>query len=807
MRAGRDRISGAEHALRRISRVTRVQRAAIVAALIATVCIALRPLLSLDQIPVFRDLLLYIVPIKHFLGAHFRRGEIPLWNPWICLGSPFLAAMHMGVLYPPSVLLILPLPIGFNLFLIVHYLIAVIGMWMVLNDRRLGAASAAVGALTYALGGYLISLLNITKELHGAAWLPWALLFWSRWLTLTSRRDLALTAVALAMQILGGTVESMLMTIALLALVAARAKIGSASGLMKAAAALVLVVGLASALTAFQLIATFEYAAESSRASTLPPDQVFHWSLRPISLLQLVLPISAENADGVNGLGTGLEPYPPMLESLYLGVPALCLALAGIVAGRQGWFWGLILVASIVTALGSSTALLPRLYGAAPQLFGKLRYPEKFLLLFHVSAAVLAAEGLAGVRARARGASPTVMLVAGVLGVTAAAGWWFARYEPERYLGWLASIAEKRPTAIVPVADALAAQITPLALLCLSILTVVALAQRRRIGIEVACLLLVLIEAGDLLRIRWRTLATTSWSSVQSTEPMVDVALLRSRGQAVFHYTDVDTKRSTFQLAYWPTAERDPVARDRMLWAAMFGNVPMVYGVATLGGADGFQRRDVKVLLDVLPSLTLDSVIRLLRTLGVAYLIGPSPRSSPLLEPVRSGDGVLPFVYGLRDASPFAHFARRLDVRESEQDALAHVADAGFDSRSEAVVERLPDGWVNPADSVEESPGDANLVSRDTDRIEIDVAVPERRLLVVNQAKYPGWRATVDGAPTEILRANGLVQGISIAPGRHRLVLEFHPSGFRWGCAVASAAGLFLAFLAATGRGARRVAA
>ena len=94
-----------------MSPMRRPLRMIVPASMAAAVCVALRPLLSLDQVPVFRDLLLFIVPIKHFLGEHLRRGEIPLWNPWICLGSPFLAAMHMGVFYPPSAFLLLPMPL------------------------------------------------------------------------------------------------------------------------------------------------------------------------------------------------------------------------------------------------------------------------------------------------------------------------------------------------------------------------------------------------------------------------------------------------------------------------------------------------------------------------------------------------------------------------------------------------------------------------------------------------------------------------------------------------------------------------
>ena len=46
------------------------------------------------------------------------------------MGAPYLANLQSGVFYPPSLLLLLPLPLGFNLFLFAHYLIALSGAWM-----------------------------------------------------------------------------------------------------------------------------------------------------------------------------------------------------------------------------------------------------------------------------------------------------------------------------------------------------------------------------------------------------------------------------------------------------------------------------------------------------------------------------------------------------------------------------------------------------------------------------------------------------------------------------------------------------
>src|SRR5205823_13265125 len=90
--------------------------------------------LSTDRVPIHRDLLVFVLPFKHFLAASLRSGKIPLWNPWIFLGEPFLGSLQAGVLYPPSLLLSLPFPLGFNLLLFFHYVLALVGMWLFLRD-------------------------------------------------------------------------------------------------------------------------------------------------------------------------------------------------------------------------------------------------------------------------------------------------------------------------------------------------------------------------------------------------------------------------------------------------------------------------------------------------------------------------------------------------------------------------------------------------------------------------------------------------------------------------------------------------
>lgn len=102
------------------------------------------------------DTFLYFYPYWAMASAALREGQLPLWNPHIFMGVPFLANSQAGFFYPLNwpLWLLLPVPYAASATILIHLMIA--GWGAMLAGRRLLALvwpAALLSGLVFALGG------------------------------------------------------------------------------------------------------------------------------------------------------------------------------------------------------------------------------------------------------------------------------------------------------------------------------------------------------------------------------------------------------------------------------------------------------------------------------------------------------------------------------------------------------------------------------------------------------------------------------------------------------------------------------
>ena len=69
----------------------------------------------------------------------------------------------------------------------------------------------------------------------------------------------------------------------------------------------------------------------------------------------------------------------------------------------------------------------------------------------------------------------------------------------------------------------------------------------------------------------------------------------------------------------------------------------------------------------------------------------------------------------------------------------------------------------------------ARPFSYEPNQLGYEVQSDKGGVLVFSEVYYPGWTAKVDGKPVEVGRVNYVLRAIHIAPGNHKVELDFFP--------------------------------
>ena len=136
------------------------------------------------------------------------------------------------------------------------------------------------------------------------------------------------------------------------------------------------------------------------------------------------------------------------------------------------------------------------------------------------------------------------------------------------------------------------------------------------------------------------------------------------------------------------------------------------------------------------------------------------------------------------DALPRAYLVHRTLPAADAEEALARVLARGYEPSLAAVVEggHALDAPPSPRDQVD-------LATYSDAQVVIRTSSPQDGFLVLSDANYPGWRATVDGEQTPVHAANYLLRGVYVPAGDHTVVFRYAPDSWRNGILL-SALGL-----------------
>ena len=241
----------------------------------------------------------------------------------------------------------------------------------------------------------------------------------------------------------------------------------------------------------------------------------------------------------------------------------------------------------------------------------------------------------------------------------------------------------------------------------------------------------------------------------------------------------VDTQES----AYWRTVSRAVSHPDE--WRVLpWGlndfdqNGGMLYGLRSVFGYDPLILQRYEAFITSRP----DPRARTYDLLNARYLVTPGQQDfgnepeAPQL--VREEGGV--WVFERPTALPRAWVVPHLELVPVEA-MLDRIHDPEFNPQTTALVQERID-----CESTGEA-GEATTVTDSGNRIEARVA-GGGGLLIFSEVDYPGWRASVDGVPVPIVRADYLLRALCVPSGDHYVELTYDPPLVKVGMAISGAA-------------------
>jgi hypothetical protein len=165
---------------------------------------------------------------------------------------------------------------------------------------------------------------------------------------------------------------------------------------------------------------------------------------------------------------------------------------------------------------------------------------------------------------------------------------------------------------------------------------------------------------------------------------------------------------------------------------------------------------------------------RLLGHANVRYVLeGDRARPLPRLA-ADAGREVAPGITELAAVAPAVYWVPTATPAADARAALAALR--AIAPGAGAVIEGAPLAATSPATT---PPVAGRIESLAPNRVVATIDVPGPGLVVIAEAYFPGWRATVDGAAAELRPANVLFRGVPIATaGGHTIELTLRPARF-----------------------------
>ncbi len=785
--------------------------------------------------PLLDDLILENYAWKNFINESLRAGEIPLWNPYILAGQPFLAAGQNAALYPLGIVFyILPLARAYAMFAVLHYWLAACAMYTLTRVLGLRAFASIVSGIIYAFGGFMVVSVVFPMVVSAATWLPAILACTELVLREIEKREsrnensfarvvfFALcAAILIAVQFLAGHVEMSYYILLVLAFYAAWRILGmnvslharniNWRGILRAGAVMLGIVALGFALAAIQIIPLYELVRANFREGSVSYSDVASWALPSRQILTFFIPDFFgnpthhayfdlyENVWKPAPQGTifwGIKNY--VEAGAYVGILALVMAVLGFVSRVQGssaierssfvirrssLFFSTLAILSLLFAFG--TPLYAILFYALPG-WNQLHTAFRWIFPWTLSVAFLAGVGAQYI---AEHLSKRIVTIVGAL---------LAIVGLVSLLVVALSLALR--DVFVRFADSFV-NASDLAKPVFETGQAFWSYQTR----NVALFGLFVLFAGIVLlvaRMNWRARNIALWKPLALCVLVADVFVA-----GIGFYPRADLKLADFVPPAIQFLQQDKslfriTTYDEPGQKVLNANSAMPFGIQDIRGYDSIiakQYVEYMQLLAPQDELLYNRIAAfydyqplrspLLNLLNVKYIL--TTRTVPFADYPLVYDGEIK-IYENPNVLPRAFLVNQARVFETRDELLRELPNA--DVTREVLIE-------SPSPLTPLPLGEGGKVTTEKytgSEVILKTNAAQPTYLVLTDTYFPGWIAQIDGEDTPMYRADGNFRAVVVPAGEQTVRFKYSPISFRVGSVLSLLAviAVMLAFVA-----------
>lgn len=726
--------------------------------------------------------------LREFAVREIQAGRgVPLWNPYLFGGLPYVAILPGPVFYPTTALYFtMPLFRAIGWTFVFHTWLAALFGYFAARSLDLNRAPSAVAGFAFMLTGFAVSMNEAGHDGRMFAIVLIALAFGclERGLRSGKIRWFLGMGLAVACQILTPQLQVMYFSSLALSLYTLLRLIGIARadgdwrpaarlfGFFAVGFATAALVGMAQLLP--NLVLT-RYAVRGGGESGYA--FAASWAMPPQELTGFVLP----DLIGMGPLQPGARFFtywgsnPFKQHTEYLGIVPAALAIIGLTGARKDRrvaVIGAVALLCVLFALGAATPVHRIAYYVVPMI-KKLRAASMMLAPASLFLALLAGFGWQRVL-DARDESGGLP--------------W----------GWIVGLSA------LPLLLGLAAALSPDGLVRWVHTSWYANEGRRPTSEGVA-----LLRIGGMVLVGvWGTVWAVAYGVARDRLPPRP-AVLALLALLVLDLSRVDGRfisvvppeqefaTDTLQRALHE--EIDPVARVFPVpeQGGYAPNAMMLHDIRAVTGMQNFRLRWTDRLLGGLNYENLFSSPALWPALDIDYLLTRQEADTPLLE--RGPSGPSGTAWHVTADGPHAWFPGRV-LAEPDSDRAIALLRQRSDPASFALVATGNEVGAGPtagrdSSTVPAGQGTATVTHFEPDEVVLDVDAERAGLLVVSEIYHPNWHATVDGRKAPVLRVDVALRGVEVPAGQHEVRFKYAAGTVRGGLVV----GLLALLVAAVG--------